>query len=74
MIVGVLTACIEVGAIENALSPRTGERANLLYGLVFAEVAAFYALASIFGGLLSSDVGQRWIPVVAGQDLVGTLT
>ena len=49
ILIGVLAASIEVGGIETALSPRTGERANLLYGLVFVEVAAFYALASIFG-------------------------
>jgi hypothetical protein len=49
ILVGVVGASIEVGGIETALSPRTGERANLLYGLVFVEVAAFYALASIFG-------------------------
>jgi hypothetical protein len=49
ILLGVLAACIEVGGIETALSPRTGERANLLYGLVFAEVAGFYAVASIFG-------------------------
>ena len=50
ILIGVLAASIEVGGIETALSPRTGERANLLYGLVFVEVAAFYVLASIFGG------------------------
>ena len=50
ILIGVLAASIEVGGIETALSPRTGEPANLLYGLVFVEVAAFYALASIFGG------------------------
>ena len=49
ILIGVLAASIEVGGIETALSPRTGEPANLLYGLVFVEVAAFYVLASIFG-------------------------
>ncbi len=49
ILIGVLAATIELGGIETALSPRTGERANLLYGLVFAEMAAFYALATIFG-------------------------
>ena len=50
ILIGVLAASFEVGGIETALSPRTGEPANLLYGLVFAEVAAFYVLATIFGG------------------------
>jgi len=49
ILIGVVGASIEVGGIDTALSPRTGERANLLYGLVFLEVAAFYGLASIFG-------------------------
>jgi len=49
ILIGVLAASIEVGGIETALSPRHGEPANLLYGLVFVEVAVFYVLASIFG-------------------------
>ncbi len=48
ILIGVLAASIQVG-VETALSPRTGERANLLYGLVFVEVTAFYVLAAVFG-------------------------
>ena len=47
---GVLLSSIKVGGIDAALSPRTGEPANLLYGLVFVEVAVFSLLASIVVG------------------------
>ena len=54
ILIGVLAASIKVGGIETALSPRTGEPANLLYGLVFVEVAAFYVLASIISAAPAS--------------------
>jgi hypothetical protein len=49
ILIGALGVSIKVGGIEAALSPRTCEPANLLYGMLFVEMAAFYVLASIFG-------------------------
>ena len=48
ILLGVLAASLEFEAIEKIVRPRSGVPENLLLGLVFAEAAAFYALASIF--------------------------
>jgi len=48
ILLGVFAASLEFEAIERIVRPRSGVFENLLLGLVFAEAAAFYALASIF--------------------------
>jgi hypothetical protein len=50
ILIGVLAAALVGGGLEIGLSPHVGQRASLLHGLVFAEAAIFYALASTFSG------------------------